>query len=161
MVIAMIRVVSTALRSYLLDFLPLPPSAPDSEVLIFVCRLLGCATILGVSAASIQHSGAIPPSRILPFALLMLSVAVLIGNLIKELGILIGGVILNWRGLEFHRTRLTLSGGQMREIYRPDRTWDRYILEAGESIHEWSDLEGECHREVSCGTRGAAFANSR
>src|SRR6202044_4249092 len=45
-VIAMIRVVSTALRSYLLDFLPLPPSAPDSEVLIFVCRLLGCATIL-------------------------------------------------------------------------------------------------------------------
>jgi hypothetical protein len=156
-VIAMIRPLCTAIRSYLLDLLPLPPPASYSEAVIFVCRVLGCATILGVTAVSIQHAESIPPSRILPFALLVLSVAVLVGNLIKELGILIGGIVLNWRGLEFRRTRLTLSGGQMREIYRPNGTWDGSIRETLYTIHEWSDLQGECHQEIL--DRGAPRAH--
>ena len=153
------RVLFTAIRSYLWDLLPLPPSPPDSEVLIFFCRFLGSATILGVTAVSIQHTGPIPASRIAPFALLVLTIAVLIGSLIKEVGILIGGIVLNWRGLEFRRSRLTLSGGQMTEIYRPNGTWDRSTLETLHTIHEWSDLQGECHREImGRGAPGAPIA---
>jgi hypothetical protein len=155
-----IRVLFTAIRSYLWDLLPLPPSPPDSEVLIFFCRFLGSATILGVTALSIQHAGRIPASRITPFVLLVLTVAVLIGNLVKEVGILIGGIALNWRGLEFRRSRLTLSGAQMTEIYRPNGTWDRSTLETLHTIHEWSDLRGECHQEiVSPGASGARITH--
>jgi hypothetical protein len=159
MVNAMARVFGTAIQSYLLDFLPLPPSEYFSEAIIFVCRLLGCATIFGVAAFSIQHTGTLPASRIFLFALLVLTVAVLIGNLIKEVGILIGGIALNWRGLEFRRTRLTLSGAQMTEVYRPDGTWDRYVRESLHTTHEWSDLQGECHRKIlDRGAPGAHFA---
>ena len=161
MVSAMIRVVCTAIRNYLLDFLPLPPSAPYSEVVIFVCRLLGCATILGVTTVSIQHAGAIPATRVFPFVLLVLTVAVMMGNLIKEVGILIGGIVLNWRSLGFRRTRSTLSGAQMTEIYRPDGTWDRYIREPLDTIHEWLDRQGECHREIlGLGPPGVHVAHS-
>ena len=77
-----------------------------------------------------------------------MTVALPVGNLIKEVAILIGGVAVNGLGLEFRRTRVTLSSAPMTEVYRPDGTWDRYILETAETIHEWSDLEGGCHREV-------------
>jgi hypothetical protein len=161
MVSAMTTILCTPIRSYLLDLLPLPPSAPYSEVVIFVCRLLGCAAIVGVTAVSIQHAGAVSASRIFPLGLLMLTVAVLVGNLIKEVGILIGGLAINWRGLEFRRTRFTLSGAQMSEVYRRDGTWDRYIRESVEITHEWLDLKGECHQEISAGgASSAAFANS-
>ena len=152
MVIAMIRVVYTAIRSYLLDLLPLPPSGHYSEFVIFFCRFLGCATILGVTVASLQHTGAASASQALLFKLLVLAVGVLLGNLIKEVGILIGGIAINWRGLEFRRARFTLRGAQMSELYRPDGTWDRCIRETGEAIHEWLDPKGECHREIlACG----------
>lgn len=148
MVSAIADVLSAAIRSYLLDFLPLPPSASFSTAIIFVCRILGCATIFGVAAVSIQHAGAIPTSRLILFAPPVLTIAVLIGNLVKEVGILVGGVVLNWQGLEFCRARLTLSGAQMTEVYRPDGTWDRYIRESLHTTHEWSDQRGECHREL-------------
>ena len=144
----MTNLLCTAIRNYLLDLLPLPRSAPHSELVVFVCRLLACATIVCVAALSIQHAEGIPVSRLFPFALLVLTVAVLVGNLVKEVGVLIGGIVLNWRGLEFRRIRLTLNGARMTEIYRPDGTWDRYIREALHSIHEWLDLQGECHREI-------------
>jgi hypothetical protein len=155
------RVLFMAIRSYLWDLLPIPRSPSDSEVLIFFCRFLGSATIIGVTAVSIQHAGPILVSRIAPFALLVLTVAILIGNLVKEVGILIGGIVLNWRGLEFRRIRSTLSGAQMTEIYRPNGTWDRSTLETLHTIHEWSDLQGECHQEiVGRGASGAHITHS-
>lgn len=142
------KVLCTALRNYVFDLLPRAPSAPCSERVIFVCRLLGCVTIFGVAAVSICHAGTIPVSQLIAFALFVLAVAVLVGNLVKEVAMLIAGVVLNWRGCEFHRTRLTLGGAKMTEIYRPDGTWDRYFRETLHSVHEWSDLQGECHREI-------------
>jgi hypothetical protein len=107
MVNSMTKVLYTAIRSYLLDPLPLPRPASYSEGVIFVCRCLGCATIVVITALSIQHAGPIPASQVFPFGLLVLAVAVLVGNLIKEAAVLIGGIAINWRGLEFCRTRLT------------------------------------------------------
>jgi hypothetical protein len=150
----------SAIRSYLLDLMPLSPWAPYSETVIFVCRLLGCCTIVAVVVVGIQHAGAISPSQVLPFGLLVMTVALPIGNLIKEVAILIGGSAVNWLGREFRRTRVTLSGAPMTEVYRPDGTWDRYIHEASATIHEWSDLSGECYREVLvCSIPGAVLAN--
>jgi hypothetical protein len=161
MVNAMTKVLSSTIRGYLLDLLPLPRSAAHSDVVIFVCRLLGCAAIVAMSYVSIQHTGAISASQAFPFGLLLTTVALLVGNLIKEVAILIGGIAINWLGLEFRRTRLSISGAQLSEVYRPDGTWDRYILETAETIHEWSDPNGGCHREVLArGAAGAAFANS-
>jgi hypothetical protein len=144
------RVLCTAIRSYLVDLLPHAPPGTNSEVAIFASRLLGCATIYSVAILSIRHAGPVPAARVFPFALLVLAVAILIGNLVKELGILVGGIVLNWRGLEFRRSRSTLSGARMTEVYRADGTWDRYIRDSAETIHEWLDLKGECHREM-CG----------
>jgi hypothetical protein len=136
------------IQRYLLDLLPLPRPATYSQVVIFVCRLLGCAAIVGVATVGIQHAGAIAASEIFPFGLLVLTVAVLAGNLIKEVAILIAGILINWRGLDFRRSRLTLSGARMREVYRPDGTWERHTIETGKVIHEWSDLNGECHQQI-------------
>jgi hypothetical protein len=162
MVKAMTGILSSAIRSYLLDLLPRPRSVDYSEGVIFVCRLLGCAAIVAITDVSIQHAGAISASQVFPFGLLVTTVALPVGNLIKEVAILIGGIAINWSGLEFRRTRLTLNGAQISELYRPDGTWDRYILETAETIHEWSDLDGGFHREVLArGAPGEALANPR
>jgi hypothetical protein len=116
----MTRTLGLAIRSYLLDLLPLPWPATHSEVAILVCRLLGCAAIAWIAAASIHHAGTITPSQVLPFGLLVLTAALAVGNLIKELAILIGGIAINWLGIPFVRTRLTLKGARMNELYRPD-----------------------------------------
>jgi hypothetical protein len=158
----MARMLSSAVRSYFWDLLPLSWPATHSGVVIFVCRLIGCASIVGIVAVSILHGGSISASKVLPFGLLVMTVALPVGNLIKEVTVLIGGVALNWLGFVFLRTRWTLGGAPMSEVYRPDGTWDRYIPETTGTIHEWSDLDGVCRREVrACGAPGgAAFANS-
>lgn len=150
MVMAMKETIHSLIRGYVLDLLPLPlpRSTAYSEVVISACRLLGCATVLATTDISIRHAGTIPTSQIIPFGLFVVAVALLVGNLIKEVAILIGSMAMNRLGLDFRRTRLTLNGAQIREVYRPDGTWDQYILETPEIIHEWSDLDGECHREV-------------
>jgi hypothetical protein len=156
----MARILGSAARSYFWDLLPLSWPATRSGVAIFVGRLIGCASIVGIVAVSIRHAGAISASRVLPFGLLVMTVALPVGNLIKEVAVLIGGVALNWLGFVFLRTRWTLGGAPMSEVYRPDGTWDRYILETTGTIHEWSDLDGMCHQEVlACGAPSAAFAN--
>jgi hypothetical protein len=150
MVKTMTKVLHSLIRGYLLDLLPLPfpRRKTDSDVVIFVSRFLGCVTVVAV-AASIRHARPISASELILFGLLVMTIALLVGNLIKEVAILIGSIAINQLGLEFRRTRLTLSGAQMNELYRPDGTWHRYILATTEIIHEWSDLEGECHQEVS------------
>jgi hypothetical protein len=150
MVNAMTKVLSSVVRGYLLDLLPLPhlQSRTDSGALLFVCRWLGCSTVIAITDLSVRHAGPISPSEVLPFGLFVMTVALLVGNLIKEVAILMGSTMMNRLGLEFRRTRVTLSGAQMNEVYRPDGTWDRCILESAEIIHEWSDPNGKCQREV-------------
>ena len=98
----MTKVLGSAIRSYLFDLLPIPwPEAHHSEVVIFVCRLLGCAAIIGIADASIQHAGAISASEVLPLGLLVMTVALPVGNLIKEVAILIGGITINGLDLRF------------------------------------------------------------
>src|ERR1700722_15836666 len=158
----MTRILGSTILSYFSDLLPLRWPATQSEVVIFVCRLLGCTAIIGIAAASILHAGAIPVSQEFPFGLLVLTVAMAVGYLIKEVAILIGGIAINWLGRPFLRARLTISGARMNELYRPDGTWDRYTYEASVTIHVWSELNGGCHREVlPYDTSGSAFANHR
>jgi hypothetical protein len=149
MVNALIKLVRSAIWRYILDLLPHPRWATYSETVMFIGRLGGCCTIVIIAVLGIQHAGAISAIRVLPLGLLVMKVAFPVGNLIKEVATLIGGVAINWLGLEFRRTRLTLPGAAMSEVYRPDGTWDRYILETAETVHEWSDLSGACYREVS------------
>lgn len=144
----MTTVLGSAIRGYLSDLLPLRWPATHSDVVIFVCRLLGCTAIIGIVATSILHAGAISVSQLLPFGLLVLTVALSVGHLIKEVAILIGGIATNWLGHPFLRTRLTIKGARMNELYRPDGTWDRYTYEASVTIHEWSEPNGGCHRDV-------------
>jgi hypothetical protein len=102
----MTRTLCLAIRSFLLDLLPIPWPATHSEVLVFFCRLLGCAAIVGIATVSIQHAGVIAALQALPFALLVMTVALAVGNLMKELAILIGGIAINWLGVPFLRMRL-------------------------------------------------------
>jgi hypothetical protein len=148
MVNAMTKMLLSAMRSYLVDLMPVPRWAGCSEIVAFACRVLGCGSILAIAVAGTRHAGVIPASQILPFGLLVMTVALPVGNLIKEVAILIGGTAINWLGFEFHRARSTLDGAQINEVYRPDGTWDRYIVETAGTIHEWADLEGGCHREI-------------
>lgn len=148
MVSAMARLIGSAMRGYMLDFLPIPRSTGHSEVALLVCRLLGCAAVVAVAAISVQHAGTISASQSIPFALLVMTIALPVGNLIKEVGILLGGIALNRLGLEFCRTRLAVDGTSLVERYRSNGTWDRYIGAAGGTIHEWSDPDGGCHREI-------------
>jgi len=131
-----------------LDLLPLPRSTACSEVVIFACRLLGCTAVAAIADVSLQHAGEISASQVFPFGLLVMTVALLVGNLIKEVSIVVGATAMTRLGLKFRRTRLTLNGAQSYEAYQADGTWDRYMLEKNEIIHEWSDCNGECHREV-------------
>jgi hypothetical protein len=71
----MARMLSSAVRSYFWDLLPLSWPATHSGVVIFVCRLIGCASIVGIVAVSIQHGGSISASKVLPFGLLVMTVA--------------------------------------------------------------------------------------
>jgi hypothetical protein len=149
MVNAMIKLAGSAIWSYISDLLPFPRWATSSETVMFVGRLLGCCTIGVIAVLGIRHAGAISATQVLLLGLLVVTVALPVGNLIKEVATLIGGVAINWLGLEFRRTRLTLTGAVMSEVYRRDGTWDRYVLATAETVHEWSDLSGECYREVS------------
>jgi hypothetical protein len=117
-----------------LDLLPLPRSTACSEVVIFACRLLGCAAIVAIADVSAQHAGMISASQIFPLGLLVMTVALLVGHLIKEVSILVGVIAMTRLGLKFRRTPLTLNGAQSSEAYQAEGTWDRYILERTKSF---------------------------
>jgi hypothetical protein len=145
----MIQKLISALRFYWPHPLPIPFAASYSEILVALCRLLGCATIVGIIRVSVENSKGIGVPQTMVLAILVFVVAMTVGNLVKEVAIAICGIAVNSIGCNFYRKRLTLSGDRVNEVFKPDGTWDRYIINGSETIHEWTDEEGQCHREIA------------
>ena len=73
------------------------------------------------------------------------------GNLVKEVAVLMCSIAVNWLGLDFRSARVTLDGTSIDEVLRPDGTWDRYTQDERGVVHEWRETDGHCRREtVSC-----------
>lgn len=142
------RKLSLLYLSYLRDLLPIPAAGTYSEILVAVCKLLGCAAIVEIIAVSIRNAEGIGTGERIPFAMLVSVVALSVGNLLKEVAVLVCANLVNWAGWDFHSTRTTLDGHSVDEVVRPDGTWDRYIRDPDATIHEWRATDGICHRET-------------
>lgn len=116
--------------------------------MIQLCRLSGCATIGCVMRMGL--SGPSPPQ--LPGSIVLLAgvfiLAVLVGNIAKEIAVACCGHLSNWLGRSFRRTGLTLGGTVFRELRRADGTWRRYEMRPTSIVCEWTNRRGECHKRV-------------
>jgi len=142
------RKLSILYRCFLLEFLPIPRAATYSEILAALCRLLGCAAIIVIIMLSVRNALTITAPQRLPFALLVSVVAVTVGNLLKEVAVLMCSNAVNWLGLDFRSTRVTLDGTSVDEVVRPNGTWDRYVRDDRVVVHEWREADGVCRQET-------------
>ena len=139
---------SVLYRCLLLEWLPIPRAATYSEILAALCRLLGCAAIVAIVILSVRNAQDITAQQRVTFALLVSVVAITVGNLVKEVAVLMCSSAVNWLGLDFRSTRLTLDGTAIDEVVRPDGTWDRYLHDERGVVHEWREADGHCRRET-------------
>jgi hypothetical protein len=135
-------------RCFLREWLPVPRAATYSEILAALCRLLGCAAIVGIVVVSVRNAQDITAQQRVAFALLVSVVAITVGNLVKEVAVLMCSIAVNGLGLDFRSTRLTLDGTAIDEVVRPDGTWDRYLHDERGVVHEWREADGHCRRET-------------
>jgi hypothetical protein len=134
--------------NFLRELSPVPRSSSFSDVLTALCRLFGVGAIVAIILLSAHNAERITATEKIPFALLVSVVAITVGNLLKEVAILICATAVNGIGLDFHSTHVTLDGATVDELHRPDGTWERYIRGSGTTIHEWRAADGICRRET-------------
>jgi hypothetical protein len=129
----------------------LAPSFGLSSVLTSLCRIVGSVTIGGLLYVEL-HGAALGHNLIvcLSYGGLSLLLAVMIGNVVKELLFSFCEQLVNWCRKDFTRHGVLLNGTAYREIRRPDGTWIRCESAAEEgTVYEWTDTYGGCHRIVS------------
>ena len=145
-----VAVVNGSLRWFFHEFFVLSPSFDLTGVLTLLCRVLGGATIAGVLYIE-WHGAFFERDHIvsLSYAGLYLLLAVMIGNVVKELCFGFCEQLVNWWGRAFMRHGVLLDGTAYREIRRPDGTWMRCESAAERTVWEWTDRHGACHRIVS------------
>ena len=139
---------SVLYRCFLLEWAPIPRAATYSEILGALCRLLGCAAVVAIVDLSVRHAQDITAPQRVAFALLVSVVASTVGNLVKEVAVLMCSIAVNWLGHDFRSARVTLDGTSIDEVMRPDGTWDRYTQDERGVVHEWRETDGHCRRET-------------
>lgn len=134
------------LRWWVSEFCAIPAPLNLVAGLTALCRLAGCSVLL----ALIRLAPDAAVARDLPMAAvrgaLLVLLAILLGNLAKELAFVICADIANWCGQSFLRTGFTLDGRQVCEIRFPNGTWVRYESGRGTSVCEWTEVSGACKR---------------
>jgi type IV secretory pathway VirB2 component (pilin) len=138
-----------AVRWCVSEFLPVSVRNTVSSRLTDLCRLLGFGTlilILAFETGGFASSGGSPPAW--GQWLLDAIVAVLIGNLVKELALVLCVRIVNAMGRNFYRKGIRLNGTPFRETFHPDGSWRRCEYRAEETVCEWTDAFGACNRSI-------------
>jgi hypothetical protein len=114
-----------------------------------LCRLLGFGTIFVLMAWATsgltdrQHESA------WPVWILDGIVALLIGNVVKEFAFYLCARVVNSFGRNFYRKGVMLDGKTFNEVFRSDGTWRRCEFGMRETVCEWTDAFGACHKSVS------------
>lgn len=139
--------VYNAVRWLAAEFLPGGRNTVSSRV-TDLCRLLGLATIALIMKFETQALAAEHLASQWPVWLLDAALALLMGNLVKEVTTWLGARIVNTLGADFYRKGFMFNGAPFTEIFHPDGTWRRCEFGAHETICEWTDRFGTCHRSV-------------
>jgi hypothetical protein len=141
---AIVRSARTTMLWFVSEFLPLTESS-NFPTLAAGSRFLGSATIIGAMSASLR--GRTPPSFAwsVLLAILVVALAVTLGNIVKEICFAFCAHLVNWLGHDFRRAGITPRGIPFRELRRSNGTWRRLERRGRETVCEWTDSEGKCH----------------
>jgi len=142
-------VVFNAPRWFVAEFVPLARGNTVSARITDLCRLLGLGSIVGIMAFETRGLALLDVQRFWPVWLLDGVLAILIGNIVREVAIWLGVRIVNAFGAGFYRRGMMLDGTPFTEVFHPDGTWRRCEYPDGETICEWTDRFGACHRSVT------------
>jgi hypothetical protein len=131
------------------EFLPLSARATWSSRLTDLCRVLGAVTVASLILFTTRGFAHEPLSEVWYAWVFDVTLAVLMGSLVKEGATWICANLSNASGRDFHRRGVTLGGRAYREVFHADRTWRRSEYGDGETITEWTDRSGQYHRSIS------------
>ena len=137
------------LRWFALEFLGIAVRLNVSAILSSVCRLFGVAVILAVVRLCLSRGWAPSPLVAVLQCGLIALMAVLMGNLAKELAIDLCAGAMRLYGRPFSRTGATLDGGSYRETLHVDGTWIRCVKRPTGCVCEWTDRWGACYQIVT------------
>ncbi len=120
-----------------------------SSRLTDLCRLLGVGTIVAIMAFETDSFVVEGLRTGWPVWALDGIVAILIGNVVKEVAIWLSARIVNALGADLYRQGVMLNGHAFAEVFRSDGTWRRHEFGDRETICEWTDRFGACSRRVT------------
>lgn len=137
------------LRWFALEFLWIAIRLDASSILTSLCRLFGVIVALGVARFSLSAGLAPTPLLLVLQCGTIALVAILIGNLARELAIDVCAGGMRLYGQSFSRVGATLDGGTYRETLHVDGTWIRCVSRHSGCVCEWTDRWGGCYRIVT------------
>ena len=148
------------LRWFAHEFLRISIRLDASSILTSLCRLFGVAIILAIVRFTL--SGGLAPASVAALLQCGLAalLAVLIGNIAKEMAIELCAGAMRLCGRDFSRIGATLDGGTYRETLHVDGTWIRCVSRPAGSVCEWTDRWGACYQIVT-GPRNSVLRRRR
>lgn len=117
---------------------------PLSLVLGGCCRLSGLAAALLVARVCLSRGLAAPPSLAVLQVGASVLLAILVGNLIKELIFAVVESLVTACGSPFVRNSLTVTGRRVTELWLPDGTWVRCESWRNGATLTWTQSDGSC-----------------
>ena len=152
---------STLVRWFAVEFFSIAFAFKPSSIVTNLGRLAGVAAMLVVVRVSISPGLASGALTVMTQYVCIGALAILFGNVARELAIELGARVLGWSGREYRRTGVRLDGKIYTETLYPDGTWYRSERGPLGTVCEWTDRSGACNRIVTAPRKCAPLRRGR
>jgi hypothetical protein len=136
-------------RWFVHEFFAIALGLDASSIVTSLGRVAGVIVMYGIARASLMQGLAPGALAAVTQCAFVGTLAIVVGNIAKELAIDLGARVLGWCRREYRRDGVKPDGKTYSQTLYPDGTWFRSESGPAGTVCEWTDPSGACNRIVT------------